>query len=110
MPVKNKTPIEEDVKAEEILDRMLEGEMKVTPKKLWAMAPKLQAALKEILTSKHLNKDKSREDKDQEKKDSQPQKRVVLVNSLESPEKQQEVIEIEDGEAIEVWAVADPVL
>jgi len=34
MPVKNKAPIEEDVKAKEILDRMLEGEMKVTPKEL----------------------------------------------------------------------------
>jgi len=34
IPVKNKAPIEEGVKAEEILDRMLEGEMKVTPKEL----------------------------------------------------------------------------
>ena len=87
MPVKNKTPIEEGVKAKEILDRMLEGEMKVTPKELQAMASKLWAALKEILTSKCPSKDKSREDKDQEKEDSQPQKKVVSVNSLESPEK-----------------------
>jgi len=71
---------------------------------------KLQAALKEILTSKRSNKDESKEDKDQEKEDHQPQKKVVLVNSLESPEKRQEVIEIEDGEVVEVWAVADPVL
>jgi len=34
MPVKNRAPIEEGVKAEEILDRMLEGEMKVIPKEL----------------------------------------------------------------------------
>jgi len=87
MPVKNKAPIEEGVKAEEILDRMLEGEIKVTPKELWAVAPKLQAALKEILTSKCSNKEESREDKDQIKEDSQPQKKVVSVNSLESPEK-----------------------
>jgi len=110
MPVKNKAPIEEGVKAEEILDRMLKGEMKVTPKELWAVVPKLRAAFKEILTSKHLNKDESREDKEQEKEESQPQKKVVSVNSLESPEKRQEVIEIKDGEAVEVWAVADPVL
>ena len=71
---------------------------------------KLQAALKEFLTSRRLNKDKSRENKDQKKEDSQPQKRVVLVNSLESPEKQQEIIEIEDDKVIKVWAVADPVL
>ena len=32
--VKNRAPIEKEVKAEEILDRMLEGEMKVTPKEL----------------------------------------------------------------------------
>jgi len=41
IPIKNRAPIEEGVKAEEILDRMLEGEMKVTPKELWAVAPKL---------------------------------------------------------------------
>jgi len=41
MPIKNRAPIEEGIKAEEILDRMLEGEMKVTPKELWAVAPKL---------------------------------------------------------------------
>jgi len=51
------------------------------------MAPKLQAALKKILMNKCLNKDESREDKNQEKKNSQPQKRVVLINSLKSPEK-----------------------
>jgi len=87
MPVKNRAPIEEGVKAEEILDRMLEGEMKVTPKELWAVAPKLRAALKEILTSKRLNKDKSREDQTQEKEDKQPQRKVVLVNSLERAQK-----------------------
>jgi len=41
---------------------------------------------------------------------TQPQKKVVSVNSLESPEKQQEVIKIENGKVIKVWAVADPVL
>jgi len=102
MPIKNRVPIEEGVKAKEILDRILEGEMKVTPKELWAIVPKLRVALKEILISKHLNKDESREDKDQEKEDNQPQKKVVSVNSLESPEKWQEVIEIEDGEVVEV--------
>jgi len=51
-PLKNKAPIKEGVKAKDILDRMLEGEMKVTPKELWAVAPKLHAALKEILMSK----------------------------------------------------------
>jgi len=34
----------------------------------------------------------------------------VSVNSLESLEKWQEVIEIENGEVVEVWAMADPVL
>ena len=62
------------------------------------------------MTSKHSNKDESREDKGQEKEDNQPQKKVVLVNNLESPEKQQEAIEIENGEVVEVWTVADPVL
>jgi len=48
---KPKAPIEEGVKAEDILDRILKDEMTVTPKELWAIAPKLRTALKEILTS-----------------------------------------------------------
>ena len=70
MPIKNRVPIEERVKAEEILDRMLEGELKVTSKELWAVVLKLWVALKEILTSKCSNKDESREDKDQEKENN----------------------------------------
>jgi len=102
--------LRKELRPEEILDRILEGKMKVTPKELWAVAPKLQAALKKILTSKRSNKDESREGKGQEKEDNQPQKKVVSVNSLESPEKRQEVIEIENSEVVKVWAVADPVL
>jgi len=87
IPVKNKVPIEKGVKTKEILDRILEGKIKVTSKELWAIAPKLQMVLKEILTSKCSSKDKSRENKDQKKEDSQPQKKMVSVNSLESSEK-----------------------
>ena len=43
---------------------MLEGEIKVTPKELWAVVLKLQIALKKILISKHSNKDEFRENKD----------------------------------------------
>ena len=52
-PLKPKAPIEEGIKAEDILDRILEDEMTVTLKELWVIAPKLQTALKEILTSRH---------------------------------------------------------
>jgi len=55
---KPKALIEEGVKAEDILDRILEGEMTVTPKELWAIAPKLRMALKEILTSCHASAEK----------------------------------------------------
>jgi len=51
IPAKSKAPIEEGIKTSDILERMLEGEMKVTPKELWAIAPKLRTALKDILTS-----------------------------------------------------------
>jgi len=87
---------------------MLEGEMKVTHKELWAVAPKLQAALKEMLMSKRSVRDESNQDLETD--NNQPQQKLVLVNSLEKPEKQQEIIEIENGEIVEVWAVANPVL
>ena len=108
VPAKNKAPIEEGVKAEDILERMLEGEMKVTPKELWAVAPKLHAALKEILSSKQSAKESP--DATLEAEGSQPQKNLVLVNCLAEPQISQESLEIKDGEIIEVWAVADPVL
>ena len=107
-PAKNKAPIEEGVKAEDILERMLEGEMKVTPKELWAVVPKLRAALKEILTSKWSVKEGP--DVALEAKESRPQKNLVSVNCLEEPQIGQESLEVEDGEIVEVWAVADPVL
>jgi len=53
IPSRPKAPIEDSIKAEDILDRILEGEMTVMLKELWAIAPKLRTALKEILTSRH---------------------------------------------------------
>ena len=53
IPSRLKVPIEDGVKAEDILDRILEGEITVMPKELWAIVPKLRTALKEILTSRH---------------------------------------------------------
>jgi len=84
-PSKNKVPIEKGVKTEDILDRMLEEEMKVTPKELWAVAPKLQAALKKILTSKQLVRDESNQDLETD--NNQSQQKLVSVNSAERPEK-----------------------
>jgi len=108
LPLKNKAPIKEGVKAEDILDRILEGEIKVTPKELWAVAPKLCTALKEILMSKRSAREEPNQDLEID--NDQPQQKLVSVNSLESPKKRQEMIEIKDGEVVEVWAVADPVL
>ena len=54
-PPKPKAPIEEGIKAKDILERMLEGEMTVMLKELWAIAPKLWTVIKEILTSRQTN-------------------------------------------------------
>ena len=106
--MKNKAPIKEGVKAEDILERMLEGEIKVTPKELWAVAPKLHAALKEILTSKWSVKESPNTTLEAE--ENQPQKNLVLVNCLEESQISQESLDIEDREIVEVWVVADLVL
>jgi len=58
--------------------------------------------------SKRSVRDESNQDLETD--NNQPQQKLVLVNSLEKPEKQQEIIEIENGEIVEVWAVANPVL
>jgi len=57
IPVKPRALIEEGIKISDILERMLKGEIKVTLKELWAIAPKLRTALKDILTNQHLNID-----------------------------------------------------
>ena len=75
--------IEDGVKAEDILDRILEGEMTVMPKELWAIVPKLWTALKEILTSCHAStegKELSREQARQTAKTN-----VVEIDSLQGP-------------------------
>jgi len=64
---------------------MLEGEMKVTFKELWAVVPKLQVALKEILTSKQSVRDELNQDLEID--NNQSQQKLVSVNSLERPEK-----------------------
>jgi len=58
--------------------------------------------------SKRSVRDESNQDLETD--NNQPQQKLVLVNSLEKPEKQQEIIEIENGEIVEVWAVTNPVL
>jgi len=87
---------------------MLEEEMKVTPKELWAVVPKLCVVLKEILINKQLTKKSP--DMTLETEESQPQKNLVLVNFLEKPQISQKSLEIEKREVVEVWAVTDPVL
>jgi len=77
---KSKALIEEDVKAEDILDRILEGEMTVTPKELWAIAPKFQTALKEILTSRCASTEEKELSQEQPRQVTETN--VVEINSL----------------------------
>ena len=58
--------------------------------------------------SKRSVRDESNQDLETD--NNQSQQKLVSVNSLEEPEKRQEIIEIENREVVEVWAVADPVL
>lgn len=66
--VENKTPIEEEVCTKDILDRILEEEMKITLKKLWMVVPKLYIVLKEILISKRAIASKNSKELEPEKK------------------------------------------
>jgi len=103
-----KAPIEDGVKAEDILDRILEGEMTVTPKELWAIAPKLQIALKEILTSRRA----SAEGKELSLKQARqtPETNVVEIDSLQGPMAIQAEVEVAPEEKTELWTVKDLVV
>ena len=106
MLVKNKAPIEEEVCAKDILNRMLEEEIKVIPKKLWMVVLKLCMVLKEILISKRAIASENSKELELEKE--KINSRTVPINSLAVPEKRQELIEINNGEIVEVWTIIDP--
>ena len=78
-----KAPIEEGVKAEDILDRILEGEMTVTPKELWAIVPKLRTALKEILTSCCASTEEKELPREQVRQTAEAN--VIEINRLQRP-------------------------
>jgi len=97
---KNKAPIKKGAKTKNILERILKREIKVTPKELWTVVLKLYTTLKEILTSKQPVKENP--DTALEIEEDQPQKNLVLVNSLERPQISQESLKIKEREVIEV--------
>ena len=83
IPSRPKAPIEDGVKAEDILDRILEGEMTVTPKELWVIAPKLRTVLKEILTSRRASVEGKELACSQTR--PTPETNVVEIDSLQRP-------------------------
>jgi len=108
IPSRPKAPIEDGVKAEDILDRILEDEMTVMPKELWAIASKLQTALKEILTSRRA----SAEGKEllREQARQTPKTNVVEIDSLQGPVAIQAEVEVAPGEKTELWTIKDSVV
>ena len=105
---KPKAPIEEGIKAEDILDRMLEGEMTVTPKELWAIAPKLWTALKEILTSRRTSTEEKELPREQPRLIAETS--VVKIDRLWGPLAIQAKIEVAPGEKTELWTMKDLVV
>jgi len=108
IPSRPKALIEDGVKAEDILDRILEGEMTVTPKELWAIAPKLRTALKEILTSHHASAEGKELARSQTRQTSETN--IVELDSLQGPVVVQAKVEVAPREKTELWTVKDSVV
>ena len=108
IPAKPKAPIEEGVKTLDILERMLEGEMKVTLKELWAIAPKLQTALKDILTSQCLNTDNKEASRAPVREVAETH--LIELDNLTELVAVQTEVEIAPGETTELWTVKDSVV
>ena len=108
IPAKPKAPIEEGVKTPDILERILEGEMKVTPKELWAIAPRLWTMLKDILTSQYSNID----DKEALRAPAREvtETHLIELDNLTEPVTVQTEMEIALGEMTELWTVKDSVV
>jgi len=108
IPSRPKALIEDGVKAEDILDRILEGEMTVTPKELWAIAPKLRTALKEILTSRRASAEGKGLSLEQARQTLETN--IVEIDSLQGPVAVQAEVEVAPGEKTELWTVKDSVV
>jgi len=108
IPLRLKAPIEDGVKTKDILDRILEGEMTVTPKELWAIAPKLRTALKEILTSRRASA-KGKELSLEQARQT-PETNIVEIDSLQGPVAVQAEVEVMPREKTELWTVKDSVV
>ena len=67
---------------------------------------KLCMVLKEILISKRAIASENSKELELEKE--KINSRTVPINSLAVPEKRQELIEINNGEIVEVWTIIDP--
>ena len=107
-PPKPKAPIEEGIKAKDILERMLEGEMTVTPKELWAIAPKLRTVIKEILTSRWTNQEGKETAREPLRKVLESN--VIEMDSLTEPLPVQAEVEVTPGEKTELWTIKDLVV
>jgi len=108
IPPKPKAQIEEGIKTEDILDRMLEGEMTVTPKELWAIAPKLWTVLKEILTSRRASAEEKELSQEQARQTAETN--VVEIDYLQGPLAVQAKVEVVSGEKTELWTMKDLVV
>jgi len=108
IPLRLKAPIEDGVKAEDILDRILEDEMTVMPKELWAIAPKLWTALKEILTSRRASAEEKELSLEQARQT--PETNVVEIDSLQGSVAIQAEVEVMPREKTELWTVKDSVV
>ena len=103
IPPKPKAQKEEGVKTEDILDRMLEGEMTVMPKELWVIVPKLQTVLKEILTSCRASAEEKELPQEQARQTAKTN--VVEIDHLQGPLAVQAKVEVASGEKTELWTV-----
>jgi len=74
--------------------------MTVTPKELWVIAPKLRAALKEILTSRHASVEGKELSREQAKQAAEIN--VVEIESLQGPIAVQAKVEVAPGEKTEL--------
>jgi len=108
IPSRPKALIEDGVKAEDILDRILEGEMTVTLKELWAIAPKLRTALKEILTSHRASAEGKELAREQTRQIAETN--VIKIDSLQGPVAVQAEVEVTPREKTELWTVKDSVV
>jgi hypothetical protein len=112
---KHRAVIEDGVDAQEIVERIFGGEVKLTQKELLVLAPKLHAVTKDIISNKHVIADITGDSAeplcDKPERPCESVSKSIEVSSLEGLQPiKKTLVSSGDRQSTSVWTISDPIV